>query len=136
MPRAVRFDRYGDVDVLQETEVPRPEPGPGQVLVRVPAAGIDLGKAKIRQGPLHQRFPTHFPSGEGSDLAGIVEDVGPGVDRFRPDDPVLASPTPAPATASWRGRSLQRDAQARSPTVGGSGSPVRGRHAVVPVAYG
>jgi NADPH:quinone reductase-like Zn-dependent oxidoreductase len=77
--RAVRFNSYGDVDVLEVVDVPRPMPGPGQVLVRVRAAGINPGEDKIRQGALHDRFPTTFPSGEGSDLAGVVEQVGDGV---------------------------------------------------------
>jgi NADPH:quinone reductase-like Zn-dependent oxidoreductase len=77
--RAVRFNSYGDVDVLEVVEVPRPVPGPGQVLVRVRATGINPGEDKIRQGALHDRFPTTFPSGEGSDLAGVVEQVGDGV---------------------------------------------------------
>ena len=79
MPQAVRFDEYGGVDVLRVTEVDRPVPGPGQVLVRVKAAGINPGEAKIRQGLLAQRWPTTFPSGEGSDLAGVVEELGEGV---------------------------------------------------------
>jgi NADPH:quinone reductase-like Zn-dependent oxidoreductase len=79
MPQAVRFDEYGGVDVLRVTEVDRPVPGPGQVLVRVKAAGINPGEGKIRQGLLAQRWPTTFPSGEGSDLAGVVAELGEGV---------------------------------------------------------
>jgi NADPH:quinone reductase-like Zn-dependent oxidoreductase len=89
MPRAVRFDRYGDVDVLNVVEVPRPVPGPRQVLVRVKATGINPGEASIRKGLLHERWPATFPSGEGSDLAGVIEELGPGVDRFEVDEPVL-----------------------------------------------
>ena len=55
--KAVRFDEYGGADVLRVAEVPRPEPGPGQVLVQVKAAGINPGEAKIRDGSLHARFP-------------------------------------------------------------------------------
>jgi D-arabinose 1-dehydrogenase-like Zn-dependent alcohol dehydrogenase len=77
--KAVRFDEYGDVDVLTIAEVPTPEPGPGQVLVQVKAAGINPGEAKIREGLLHQMWPSTFPSGQGSDLAGLVSRTGPGV---------------------------------------------------------
>jgi NADPH:quinone reductase-like Zn-dependent oxidoreductase len=74
--KAVRFDRYGGVDVLTVADVPRPDPGPGQVLVKVKAAGINPGEAKIREGLMHERWPATFPSGQGSDLAGIVEASG------------------------------------------------------------
>jgi len=89
MPKAVRFDRYGGIDVLQVVEVPRPVPGPGQVLVRVKAAGINPGEAKIREGLLHARWPATFPSGEGTDLAGIVAGTGPGVVWFSAGDEVV-----------------------------------------------
>jgi NADPH:quinone reductase-like Zn-dependent oxidoreductase len=89
MPKAVRFDQYGDVDVLKVVEVPQPEPGPGQVLVQVKAAGINPGEAKIREGLLHSRWPATFPSGEGSDLAGVVAAVGSGVTAFKTGDDVL-----------------------------------------------
>ena len=79
MPRAVRFDKYGGLEVLQVVEVERPTPGPGKVLVRVKAAGINPGEASIRKGMFADRWPSTFPSGQGSDLAGIVEEVGPGV---------------------------------------------------------
>ncbi len=87
--QAVRFDRYGGIDVLQVVEVPRPAPGPGQALIRVKAAGINPGESKIRSGMLHDRFPATFPSGEGSDLAGLVAAVGEGVEDFSVGDEVL-----------------------------------------------
>jgi NADPH:quinone reductase-like Zn-dependent oxidoreductase len=89
MPQAVRFDEYGGIDVLRVTEVDRPVPGPGQVLVRVKAAGINPGEAKIRQGLLAQRWPATFPSGEGSDLAGVVDELGEGVTGFAVGEEVI-----------------------------------------------
>jgi NADPH:quinone reductase-like Zn-dependent oxidoreductase len=89
VPRAVRFDGYGDIDVLNVVEVERPAPGPRQVLVAVKAAGINPGEASIRKGLMHQRWPATFPSGQGSDLAGVVEEVGPEVQAFSAGDEVL-----------------------------------------------
>ncbi len=89
MPLAVRFDEYGDIDVLKVVEVARPVPGPGQVLVKVMAAAINPGEAAIRKGSLHARWPATFPSGQGSDLAGTVTEVGPDVSRFAVGDEVL-----------------------------------------------
>ena len=87
--RAVRFDRYGDRSVLYVTDVPVPAPKGGEVVVEVKAAGTNPGEAAIRAGALADRFPATFPSGEGSDLAGIVSAVGDGVDEFALGDPVL-----------------------------------------------
>ena len=89
MPKAVRFDQYGDVDVLKVVDVPRPVPGPGQVLVQVKAAGINPGEAKIREGLMHAQWPATFPSGQGSDLAGIVAETGPDVTGFAAGDEVI-----------------------------------------------
>ena len=86
---AVRFDRYGDSDVLAVVEVDKPEPGPGQVVVAVRAAGINPGETKIRTGELHERWPASFPEGEGSDFAGVIDSVGPGVMSFATGDEVL-----------------------------------------------
>ncbi len=77
--KAVRYDQYGDIGVLDVAQVPDPEPGPGQVLVQVKAAGINPGEAKIRQGLMHERWPATFPSGQGTDLAGVVASLGPDV---------------------------------------------------------
>jgi NADPH:quinone reductase-like Zn-dependent oxidoreductase len=87
--KAVRFEEYGGVDVLKVVDVPRPAPGPGQVLVQVKAAGINPGEAKIRAGLLHARWPATFPSGQGSDLAGIVAETGPAVTGFSAGDEVI-----------------------------------------------
>ena len=89
MPKAVRFDRYGGIDVLQIAEVERPAPGPKQVLVRVKATGINPGEAAIRKGLLASRWPSTFPSGQGSDLAGIVEELGSGVESVAPGNEVI-----------------------------------------------
>ena len=74
---------------LRLIERPRPEPGPGQVLVEVKAAGSNPGEAKIRQSLLHARWPAVFPSGQGSDLAGIVAETGPEVRGVSPGDEVI-----------------------------------------------
>jgi len=87
--RAVRFHKYGAVDVLRVEEVPRPAPGAGQVLVEVRAAGIQPGEVMIREGARHGRWPATFPSGQGSDLAGTVVATGPEVRGFAVGDEVL-----------------------------------------------
>ena len=87
--RAVRFDRYGGREELYVTDIDRPVPGAGEVLVEVRAAGINPGEIGIRSGALHDRFPATFPSGEGSDLAGVVLEVGDGVSDFAVGDEVL-----------------------------------------------
>ena len=89
MSRAVRFEEYGGVDVLSVVDVDPPVPGSGQLLVRVKAAGINPGESKIREGLLRERWPTTFPSGQGSDLAGMVEQVGDGVEKFAAGDEVI-----------------------------------------------
>jgi NADPH:quinone reductase-like Zn-dependent oxidoreductase len=89
MPRAVRFDKYGGIDVLQVVEVSRPIPSTGEVLVWVKAAGINPGEASIRKGLFAERWPATFPSGQGSDLAGVVEEIGPQVVNFAVGDEVI-----------------------------------------------
>lgn len=89
MARAVRFDRYGDRDVLYIADVTVPAPPAGEVVVAVRAAGINPGEAAIRTGALAERFPATFPSGEGSDLAGVISAVGDRVTAFAVGDAVL-----------------------------------------------
>ncbi|HEV3034434.1 MAG TPA: hypothetical protein VGX72_06560 [Solirubrobacteraceae bacterium] len=58
--KAVRFDNYGGVDVLDVREVDDPVAGPDEVLVAVRAAGINPGEIPIREGRLHERWPATF----------------------------------------------------------------------------
>ena len=62
MSKAVRFDDYGGIEVLEVRDVPRPEPGPDQVLVAVRAAGINPSEAAIRTGRVRDVVPATFPS--------------------------------------------------------------------------
>jgi NADPH:quinone reductase-like Zn-dependent oxidoreductase len=89
MPKAVQFDDYGGVEVLVVRDMPRPMPGPDQVLVEVRAAGINISEARIREGTVRQIFPATFPSGQGSDLAGVVQEVGESVVGIRVGDEVI-----------------------------------------------
>jgi NADPH:quinone reductase-like Zn-dependent oxidoreductase len=89
MPRAVQFDGYGEIDVLEVRDVVRPVPGAGEVLVRVRAAGINPGESAIRIGVFREIWPATFPSGQGGDLAGVVEQVGAGVRRWSVGDEVI-----------------------------------------------
>jgi NADPH:quinone reductase-like Zn-dependent oxidoreductase len=89
MPKAVRFDRYGNVDVLEIAEVEIPALNPGQVLVRTIVAGTNPGDIPIREGLLAQEFPTTFPSGQGTDFAGVVAELGDGVTTPSVGTPVI-----------------------------------------------
>jgi NADPH:quinone reductase-like Zn-dependent oxidoreductase len=89
MPKAVRYNEFGGIDVLRVEEVDRPVPGDGQLLVRVKAAGINISEAVIRTGAVAQIFPSTFPSGQGSDLAGVIEEAGAGAGGFSPGDEVI-----------------------------------------------
>jgi NADPH:quinone reductase-like Zn-dependent oxidoreductase len=89
MSKAVQFDEYGGIEVLEVRDVARPEPGADQVLVAVRAAGINIGEAKIREGLVRDIFPASFPSGEGSDLAGVVAEIGTNVKGMAVGDEVI-----------------------------------------------
>jgi NADPH:quinone reductase-like Zn-dependent oxidoreductase len=87
--KAVQFDNYGGVDVLEVREVEDPVAAPGRVVVAVKAAGINPGEIAIREGRMHERLPATFPSGQGTDFAGVVQEVGEGVESFAEGDEVL-----------------------------------------------
>jgi NADPH:quinone reductase len=89
MPQAVRFDHYGPVDVLEVVEVEKPTPDPGQVLVEVVSTSINPGEIAIREGAMHEVAPASFPSGQGSDLAGRVVEVGVQVGEWTVGDEVI-----------------------------------------------
>ena len=87
--RAVRFDGYGDEGVLEVREVEDPVAAEGRVVVGVKASGINPGEMTIRSGAMAEVFPTTFPSGQGSDLAGEVVELGEDVSAFAVGDAVL-----------------------------------------------
>lgn len=86
--RAVRFHEHGDLDVLTVEELPRPEPGPGRILVAVEAIGVNPIDTQIREGTI---IPNNRPMIPGSDLAGVVESVGLGVDEFSTGDRIFGT---------------------------------------------
>lgn len=98
--RAIRIHAFGPPDVMVPVDLPRPAAGPGDVLVRIEAAGVGPWDAWVRAG--RSALPQPLPLTPGADLAGIVEAVGPGAARFAPGDAVfgLASPRFTGAYAS------------------------------------
>lgn len=89
LARAVQFDRYGDRDVLEIRNIEVPAPGPRRVTVQIKAAGLNAGEIDLRSGAMAARFPASFPSGQGTDLAGVVTVIGDGVTDFEVGDHVL-----------------------------------------------
>lgn len=77
--RAITFTEFGEPSVLHVAEVPRPEPGAGQIRVRVGAAGVNPLDGKIRSGAMRALFPISLPAVLGIDVAGTVDALGPGV---------------------------------------------------------
>lgn len=118
MSRAVRYDRYGTVDVLYVADVATPVPAADEVVVEVVAAGLNPGEIAIREGLAHAVWPATFPSGQGSDFAGRVVALGSAVsspsigtevigftDRRASQADYVAVPanqvTPRPAAVDW-----------------------------------
>lgn len=89
---AVSQRSFGGPEVLDLVETDRPEPGPGQVLVRVRAAGVNPADGKIRSGNVRRFGEPPFTL--GLDLSGVVEAVGAEVTRFRPGDVVFGNAFP------------------------------------------
>jgi NADPH:quinone reductase-like Zn-dependent oxidoreductase len=79
MATSITYDQFGGPDVLTVTELGRLEPGPGQVLIEVRAAGVNLVDAKLRRGDLAHVFTPAFPVTPGIEVAGLVSAVGDGV---------------------------------------------------------
>ena len=90
--KAFIVDEYGKDSRLRGGQLPDPESGDRDVLVRILASGVNPLDAKIMAGEFKQILPYKPPFVLGNDLAGIVEQVGPGVQKFAPGDKVYARP--------------------------------------------
>jgi NADPH:quinone reductase-like Zn-dependent oxidoreductase len=97
--KAVRIHNYGGPEVLKFEDAPRPQPGPGEALVRIHAAAVNPVDWKIRAGRLKERI--HLPVIPGWDLSGVVEATGPGVTRVKKGDEVYAMPRRLGAYAEY-----------------------------------
>jgi NADPH:quinone reductase len=85
--KAIQIQETGGPEVLQLVELPIPEPGPGQVLVRIEATGVNFIEIYFRKGV----YKSAFPLIPGSEAAGTVEELGPGVTGFKPGDAVAST---------------------------------------------
>ena len=87
--KAVIFQRFGETDVLEWAELPKPIPGPDEIRVRVRAFSINPFECQIREGAFRMLTGGNFPMIAGHDIAGEIEAVGDGVQRFQIGDPVF-----------------------------------------------
>lgn len=87
--RAIIFSEYGGPEVLQEAEMPQPQPESGQVRIRIQAVGVNPVEAKIRAGMMQAMWPLTFPAIPGNEVAGVIDEVGPGVTDVTIGDEVL-----------------------------------------------
>lgn len=90
--RAVQLDSFGGPEVLTIREVPAPQAGPGQIRVRVAAAGLNpMDWIMTADAGTAARFGLSLPAGFGTDYAGVVDQIGDGVTGFAPGDRVFGS---------------------------------------------
>lgn len=121
--KALCFDEHGDLDVLQYTEVPRPEPGPGEILVRVRATALNYLDVFVRRG--WPGLDLEMPHWGGSDVAGEIEELGEGVVGWEVGQPVVVDP----GITTREDEFTRRGEQSVSPGYVILGEDVRGGHA-------
>lgn len=88
--KAITYGKFGGASVLELTDLPTPSPGPGEVLVKIHAAGVNPIDWKIRNGQFECVFEHAFPITPGWDMAGVVEALGEGVSAWKAGDKVYA----------------------------------------------
>src|ERR1700709_711968 len=98
MPKAIRFHQPGGPEVLVWEEVPVGDPGLGEARVRHKAVGLNFVDVYVRKG----LYPVPLPSGLGTEAAGVVEAIGPGVTEVEAGDRVAFSPRPPRAFSQER----------------------------------
>ncbi|MBO1765304.1 NADP-dependent oxidoreductase [Allobranchiibius sp. GilTou38] len=89
--KAVQFSEYGGPEVLSVTEVDDPHAGPGQIRIATRAAGVNAMDWKMREGYMKDLMPLQLPAGSGADAAGVVDEVGEGVEGVAVGDAVFGS---------------------------------------------
>lgn len=101
--RAVQFSRFGGPEVLEVVEVPRPEPGAGEVLVRVEAVGIGRLLDLVARSGAHPYAHFRLPHILGAEHAGVVAGLGEGVSGFTPGERVAVFPVLTCGRCRWCG---------------------------------
>ncbi|WP_424359781.1 NADP-dependent oxidoreductase [Methanocella sp. MCL-LM] len=86
--KAVRFHSFGGPEVLRYEDVPKPETGAGEVLVRIRAAGVNPIDWKVRSGYMSEMFRNRLPMIPGVDMAGVVEEVGGDITGYKAGEEV------------------------------------------------
>jgi NADPH:quinone reductase-like Zn-dependent oxidoreductase len=92
--KAIRIHNYGGPEVLKYEDAPRPQPGEGEVRIRVHAATVNPIDWNVREGHMKDFWPHKFPLILGWDLSGVVEELGKGASRFKIGDEVYSVPDP------------------------------------------
>src|SRR5215469_5827027 len=99
--KAVRYHSYGDSDVLVYEDADRPVAAPGHAVVKVAGAAFNPLDVAIRAGLVQQAFPVALPHVPNYDVAGVITEIGAGVDGWQVGDSVVAFlPMTAPGAAA------------------------------------
>jgi NADPH:quinone reductase-like Zn-dependent oxidoreductase len=147
---ALAFDEYGDPSVLHMTELPEPHAGPGEVRIAVRAAGVNPVDWKVRAGYMQEVMPVVFPAIPGMDAAGVVDEVGEGVEGVGVGDEVFGSGSGVaaeyavlahfaakPASMSWaQAAALPAPAETAQRALGLLGPPAAGQTLLIEGAAG
>ncbi|MGW2310728.1 NADP-dependent oxidoreductase [Actinomadura luteofluorescens] len=125
---AARVHAFGGPDVIRYERVPRPDPGPGEVLVAVAAAGFNPSDVGFRAGMMRDVVPLDLPFTLGSEAAGTVVRAGDGVERFAIGDRVVGRLDEGGAAAGYLTASAARlvRAPSRLPLAHAAAIPVAG----------
>src|SRR5918911_1047205 len=91
MSLIVKYDAYGGPEVLQIVDTDSPLPGPGEIRVKVKVAGVQPIDVKVRRGDMIGRMPVTFPASLGNEFAGVIDELGEGVDGLAVGDEVMGS---------------------------------------------
>lgn len=91
--KAIIFNEYGGPEKLEYADVPVPKPGEGELLIKIAAASVNPVDWKVREGRLKFMTGKKFPLYAGSELSGVVEEIGTGVTKFAKGDRVFAGLT-------------------------------------------